>query len=190
MRRHEISSGLLYHWKGPYNRGRLDNPPTHEAALEERVRQLEQPVGRLTLENEFLKKAVQRSLAPPKRSGGSSLSIVTSYHKSKSRPDGQKALIARIEAVIEEFPGYGYRRVTGVLHRRGFRDNRKKVLRVMREQELTRKPGRRRVRTTNSEHAHRVRGDVQPNEILSRCPNRICLTGGGSSTQPPTPGES
>ena len=83
MRRHEISSGLLYHWKDQYTKGRFDNPPTHEAALEERVRQLEQLVGRLTLENEFLKKAVQRSLAPPKRSGGSSLSIVASSKASK-----------------------------------------------------------------------------------------------------------
>jgi len=80
----------------------------------------------------------------------------TYYHKSKSRPDGEKALIARIEAVIEEFPGYGYRRVTRALHRRGFRDNHKKVLRVMKQQGLTRKAKRRWVRTTNSEHAHRV----------------------------------
>ena len=56
MRRHDISSGLLYHWKDQYAKGRFDNPPTQEAALEERVRQLEQLVGKLTLENEFLKK--------------------------------------------------------------------------------------------------------------------------------------
>ena len=78
MRRHEISSGLLYHWKDQYTKGRFDNPPSHEAALEERVRQLEQLVGRLTLENEFLKKAVQRSLATSKKSAGSSRSIVSS----------------------------------------------------------------------------------------------------------------
>ena len=83
MRRHELSSGLLYHWKEQYAKGRFDNPPTQEAALEERVRQLEQLVGKLTLENEFLKKAVQRSLAPPKKSGGSSLSIVSSSKVSK-----------------------------------------------------------------------------------------------------------
>jgi putative transposase len=59
----------------------------------------------------------------------------TYYHKSKSRPGEEKALITRIEAVIEEFPGYGYRRVTRALLRRGFRDNHKKVLRVMREQD-------------------------------------------------------
>ncbi len=79
MRRHDISSGLLYHWKEQYARGRFNNEPRKEAALEDRVRQLEQLVGRLTLENEFLKKAVQRGLLlPPKKSGGSLLSIVTS----------------------------------------------------------------------------------------------------------------
>jgi transposase len=83
MRRHDISSGLLYHWKEQYAKGRFDNPPTQEAALEERVRQLEQLVGKLTLENEFLKKAVQRSLAPPRKSGSSSLSIVSSSQASK-----------------------------------------------------------------------------------------------------------
>ena len=83
MRRHDISSGLVYHWKDQYAKGRFDNQPAQEAALEERVRQLEQLVGKLTLENEFLKKAVQRSLAPPKKSGGSSLSIVSSSKVSK-----------------------------------------------------------------------------------------------------------
>lgn len=84
IRRHEISSGLLYHWKEQYARGRFDNQPSKEAALEDRVRQLEQLVGRLTLENEFLKKAVQRSLlSVPKKSAGSLLSIVTSSKAPK-----------------------------------------------------------------------------------------------------------
>jgi len=55
-RRHDIASGLLYHWKKQYAKGGFGNEPTKEAALEERVRQLEQLVGKLTLENEFLKK--------------------------------------------------------------------------------------------------------------------------------------
>ena len=84
IRRHEISSGLLYHWKEQYARGRFDNQPSKEAALEDRVRQLEQLVGRLTLENEFLKKAVQRSLlSVPKKSADSLLSIVTSSKAPK-----------------------------------------------------------------------------------------------------------
>ena len=69
IRRYEISSGLLYHWKEQYAKGRFNNEPAKEAALEARVRQLEQLVGKLTLENEFLKKAVQRGLlSPPKKS--------------------------------------------------------------------------------------------------------------------------
>ena len=83
-RRHEISSGLLYHWKEQYARGRFNNEPSKEAALEDRVRQLEQLVGRLTLENEFLKKAVQRGLLTvSKKNAGSLLSIVTSSKTPK-----------------------------------------------------------------------------------------------------------
>jgi len=55
-RRYEISSGLLYHWKDQYAKGRFDNEPSKEAALEDRVHQLEQLVGKLTLETSFLKK--------------------------------------------------------------------------------------------------------------------------------------
>lgn len=66
-RRYEISSGLLYHWKERYARGFFDNAPSKEAALEERIRHVEQLVGRLTLENEFLKKAVQRGLTQEKK---------------------------------------------------------------------------------------------------------------------------
>src|SRR5574337_1579661 len=55
-RRHTLSSGLLYHWRTQYTRGGFGAAPAQEAALEERVRQLEQLLGQLTLENEFLKK--------------------------------------------------------------------------------------------------------------------------------------
>lgn len=63
MRRHEISSGLLYHWKKQYLNNLFAESPNREAALEERICQLEQLAGKLALENEFLKKAVQKSIA-------------------------------------------------------------------------------------------------------------------------------
>lgn len=66
-RRYQISSGLLSHWRRQYAKGGFDNPPHREAALEERVRQLEQLVGKLTLENQFLKKAIQRNLEPDRK---------------------------------------------------------------------------------------------------------------------------
>ena len=71
-RRHSISSSLLYHWKKQYARGRFENEQNEEAALKDRVEKLERLVGRLTLENEFLKKGLQQSLSHPRRNGHSS----------------------------------------------------------------------------------------------------------------------
>ncbi|MEK7395413.1 MAG: transposase, partial [Candidatus Poribacteria bacterium] len=66
-RRYNISSSLLYHWKKQYSRGKFNNEPTEEAALKDRVEKLERLVGKLTLENEFLKKGLQSSLSQPRR---------------------------------------------------------------------------------------------------------------------------
>jgi len=65
-RRHNIGASLLYHWKKQYSRGKFNNEPTCEAALKDRIDKLERLVGRLTLENEFLKKR-----APDKRQSAS-----------------------------------------------------------------------------------------------------------------------
>jgi transposase len=72
-RRYNISSSLLYHWKRQYSRGKFNNEPTEEAALKDRVEKLERLVGKLTLENEFLKKGLQASLSQPWKNGKSSL---------------------------------------------------------------------------------------------------------------------
>ncbi len=71
-RRYNISSSLLYHWKRQYSRGRFNNEPTAEAALKDRIEKLERLVGRLTLENEFLKRGLQHSLSQSQRNGRSS----------------------------------------------------------------------------------------------------------------------
>ncbi len=71
-RRYNISSSLLYHWKRQYSRGRFNNEPTEEAALKDRIEKLERLVGRLTLENEFLKRGLQHSLSQSQRNGRSS----------------------------------------------------------------------------------------------------------------------
>ena len=68
-RRYNISSSLLYYWKRQYSRGKFNNEPTEEAALKDRVEKLERLVGKLTLENEFLKKGLQSSLSQPRRNG-------------------------------------------------------------------------------------------------------------------------
>jgi transposase len=71
-RRYNISSSLLYHWKKQYSRGKFNNEPTEEAALKDRVEKLERLVGKLTLENEFLKKGLQSSLSQSRKNGKSS----------------------------------------------------------------------------------------------------------------------
>jgi transposase len=71
-RRYNISSSLLYHWKKQYSRGKFNNEPTEEGALRDRIEKLERLVGRLTLENEFLKKGLQNSLSQSQRNGRAS----------------------------------------------------------------------------------------------------------------------
>ena len=68
-RRHSITSSLLYHWKRQYGRGKFNNEPTAEGALQDRIEKLERLVGKLTLENEFLKRGLQNSLSQHQGNG-------------------------------------------------------------------------------------------------------------------------
>ncbi len=59
------------------------------------------------------------------------------YGAAAKRPNAEEtALRDRIEEIVLEFPGYGYRRVTATLRREGWSVNRKRVLRLMREESL------------------------------------------------------
>ena len=68
-RRYNITSSVLYHWEKQYSRGKFNNEPTEKGALQDRIEKLERLVGRLTLENEFLKKGLQHSLSQSRRNG-------------------------------------------------------------------------------------------------------------------------
>jgi transposase len=70
-RSHNISSGQLYTWKKQYAQGKLDHEPSREAELAARVRELERMLGKVTLENEFLKKAVRNSLKQAEKKASS-----------------------------------------------------------------------------------------------------------------------
>jgi putative transposase len=85
-----------------------------------------------------------------------------------SDPDAV-ALRDAIEAITLDFPGYGYRRVTAQLHRDGWVVNRKRVLRIMREEALLCQFKRRFIPTTNSRHAFRR----YPTLLPERHPGRI-----------------
>jgi putative transposase len=77
------------------------------------------------------------------------------YECLSGRVEAQEAdveLRDAMEHIVLEFPGYGYRRVTRELHRRGFLVNHKRVLRIMREESLLCQLKRRFVSTTDSAH--------------------------------------
>jgi transposase len=59
-RRHDVSPGLILYWKKRYEQtGLLEGRSQSEKRSLARIAELERLVGRLTMENELLKKAVQ-----------------------------------------------------------------------------------------------------------------------------------
>jgi putative transposase len=75
---------------------------------------------------------------------------------SRSQEAEGTMLREAIERMTLSCPAYGDRRVTAQLHRDGFWVNHKRVLRVMREERLLCHLKRGWVKTTDSEHGHRV----------------------------------
>lgn len=65
-------------------------------------------------------------------------------------------LLESVRKICEHHAGYGYRRVTKALARQGYRVNGKRVLALMRKENLLCRPKRRFVRTTDSRHSYRV----------------------------------
>jgi transposase len=62
-RRYDISTGLIDHWRKRYADGKfVEGKSANIKSLEAKVRDLEQMVGRLTMDNELLKKAMEYTL--------------------------------------------------------------------------------------------------------------------------------
>jgi len=78
-----------------------------------------------------------------------------------------RALIEQIKEIVLELSGYGYRRVTAELKRRGYPVNHKKVLCIMRKNNLTLKKKRHRFSTTNSNHGFFVYPNLAKHMIPS-----------------------
>jgi len=89
------------------------------------------------------------------------------YTPGKKRPaNPDQALKKAVEAICLEYSRYGYRRVTAQLHRQGWEVNHKKVLKIMRANDLLCRPRKRRwVRTTDSNHPF----PLYPN-LMKDCP--------------------
>lgn len=69
------------------------------------------------------------------------------------------ALVARMQAVQDEYRAYGYRRIAAELRARGTLANHKRVARLMRLHGMQVRPRRRYVATTDSNHD----GPIFPN---------------------------
>jgi transposase InsO family protein len=74
------------------------------------------------------------------------------WRKQKEIPDPDKGLRMMLHKIASEFPKYGYRRMTKELQRRELEINHKKVLRLMREENLLVRKKKFRPITTNSNH--------------------------------------
>jgi len=98
----------------------------------------------------------------------------TFYYRSvERRVDlSDEHLADLIGDIQDDFPGYGYRRVTRALCNLGHRVNHKRVARVMRIHGLSIKPRRRTVRTTNSNHNWPIFPNLYRNVIPTR-PDKV-----------------
>ena len=94
------------------------------------------------------------------------------WTKQNRVKNSDKELAKGIEQVLEEFPGYGYRRVTKELQKRGLKLNKKRVQRVMQARGLQRRRKRRFVRTTDSRHSLPVYPNLTRGVNVER-PNQV-----------------
>jgi len=78
------------------------------------------------------------------------------YYKWRTQPEmapsGDMDLKNQIQGIALEFPSYGYRRITADLQNRGYAVNRKRVLRLMRQDNLLCLKKRFKPVTTDSSH--------------------------------------
>ncbi|NLF67103.1 MAG: IS3 family transposase [Chloroflexi bacterium] len=166
-REHRIKPDLLARWKRQF----LENAsslfekerPNHE--VEVRIAELEQALGRKTLELEVAKKA-SNNLQPAQRRHIAHELVETypvtlvcqvlavprsSYYYQPAERD-EEALKQAIRDLAAQWPTYGYRRITAELQRAAWLVNHKLVRRLMDELELLVQPQPKKRGTTDSRH--------------------------------------
>jgi transposase InsO family protein len=84
------------------------------------------------------------------------------YRKAGEAVDRDIEVRDQIQRLALEFPSYGYRRITAQLQREGWRVNHKRILRLMREDNLLCLRKRRFVVTTDSAHSLPVYPNLVP----------------------------
>lgn len=88
--------------------------------------------------------------------------------KEKCICQSDKAIRNNILKIAEGWPKYGYRRITAELHRMGQPINHKKVLRIMREENILCPPKKKfRITTTDSNHNYPVHSNLTKGLIIT-----------------------
>ena len=93
----------------------------------------------------------------------------TYYRRLQPTAEAEVTLRSLVQQVALEWPAYGYRRITAELHRRGQVVNRKRVLHLMREDNLLCLRKRRFIHTTNSDHRLAVYPNLVPELAVTAC---------------------
>ena len=96
-----------------------------------------------------------------------SISRASYYRHRSGSVDPDLELRDQIQKLAIAWPCYGYRPMTRALHRLGYKVNRKRVLRLMREDNLLSLRKRSFVPTTDSKHDHQVYPNLVPELALT-----------------------
>ena len=96
----------------------------------------------------------------------------STFYDAPATQAGDAAIVARIEAICEEFEAYGYRRVGAELRHQGIVVNSKKVRRLMREHDLQPRRRRRYAATTDSDHDAPIFPNLAPDVVVTG-PNQL-----------------
>ena len=88
----------------------------------------------------------------------------SAYYRARQQPPGDHETAPRdaIQRIALEMPAYGSRRITAELRRQGWVINRKRVQRLMREDNLLCLRRKKFIRTTDSEHGLAVYPNLVP----------------------------
>ena len=173
-RQHGVAASQLFLWRKQYQEGSLTAvaageqvvPASELAAAMKQIKELQRLLGKKTMENEFLKEAVEYGRAKKVDSAraliarGWGVSLVSRclrvsraqlhviLRRTDDWMDGRRSrhtddtdVLLRIHHVIGELPTYGYRRVWALLRRQAELDgmpaiNAKRVYRIMRQNAL------------------------------------------------------
>ena len=97
------------------------------------------------------------------------------WQKRVPSVDVERTLRQAMHSIAQEFPGYGYRRITAELHRRQMTVNHKKVLHVMREEKILCRRKSFKPKTTNSNHNLPLYPNLVRDIVVTR-PNQVWVS--------------